>query len=519
MHFTRFLQTRSFFAFVLIVAFLFEALLISYRNEETILQAASSDEALFLYDALRGYSKFIDTLDPNVFPNGFPGPYGHPFWLFLGVLNKIAQIGAFEVALPTALIFLALKYVAAMFWRETLALRLDGGSANALALALLVSPGLFFYGKIISPEFQMLALISAGIYFVTRAFIQGRLISWFGLTLLFLAVYTKISNLPFFAAAWLATGVITYRNCGTRHTLRILSVSALIFTAAALLACTAAGGLIVTAKSILMLPTPPAIFQIDHLWNNLTNSPSYTWDQVKLIPLTSAFPILFIAMAAGLLGVISQRRCSVSVRESPFLWILLTSALAMLMLLLAKSLNYSWYLFVPAIVASLTLFMLSGSSFGWRGILMIAALAVIVGIPASIHNVAAEMRKRSLVLDGKARSNALIATAHALCPEDDARIILDVLIPDSNQSDQRVLVLRYAVMMPDVQEDIARKRPVIIISHEKMFTESSAAKIRLIQPANAHFEIIRHPAHTGYVFRLGEGCRQYNRDHLSGKPL
>jgi len=71
MHFTRFFQTRSFFVFILIVAFLFEALLISYRNEETILQAASSDEALFLYDSLCGYGKFIDTLDPKIFPNGF----------------------------------------------------------------------------------------------------------------------------------------------------------------------------------------------------------------------------------------------------------------------------------------------------------------------------------------------------------------------------------------------------------------------------------------------------------------
>lgn len=508
MHFTRLLQTRGVFVFVLIILFLFEASLISYRNNEAILQATSSDEALFLLEAVNLYLKFFKTLDPNILHIGFPGPYGHPFWLLLASVMKGAEFAALQVVLVTTLLFLSLKYVAVMFWRETLAFRMDGDCANMLAMALLVSPGLFFYGKIISPEFQTLALVSAGIYFVTRAIINGRAISWLGLFLFFLATYTKLSNLPFFAAAWLATVIIAYRKRGTAYALRLLFISILIFITATLLACAAAGGLSVTVNSILILPTPPAIFRIDHLWQNLTNVPPYTWDQVKLTPLSTAFPILYIAVGAVFLGTILQRRLPSSLAESPLLWILLASAFATLILLLAKSLNYTWYLFGAAIIASLTLLIIASSTLGRRGILMIAAIAIIAGMPATFQNVQAEIRKRALVLDGTARSSALISTAHQLCQGNNAHIILDMLIPAPESSAQHVIPLRDAVRMADVKEDIAHKRPIIFISHEHMLTDFSPAERRLIEPVNAHFAIIRHSAHPGYLFRIGDGCRQ-----------
>ena len=277
---------------------------------------------------------------------------------------------------------------------------------------------------------------------------------------------------------------------------------------ASLLACAAAGGLSVTVNSILILPTPPAIFRIDHLWQNLTNVPPYTWDQVKLTPLSTAFPILYIAVGAVFLGTILQRRLPSSLAESPLLWILLASAFATLILLLAKSLNYTWYLIGAAIIASLTLLIIANSPLGRRGILMIAAIALIAGMPATFQNVQAEIRKRALVLDGTARSSALISTAHQLCQGNNAHIILDMLIPAPESSAQHVIPLRDAVRMADVKEDIAHKRPIIFISHEHMLTDFSPAERRLIEPVNAHFAIIRHSAHPGYLFRIGDGCRQ-----------
>jgi hypothetical protein len=118
------------------------------------------------------------------------------------------------------------------------------------------------------------------------------------------------------------------------------------------------------------------------------------------------------------------------------------------------------------------------------------------------------MRKRALLLDAAARSVSLIVTAHELCRGSGARIIFDMLIPGTDHADPSVLVLRDAVRMPGVKDDIAREQPIIFIRHEHIFTDFSPADALLIQPAHARFEIIRHPAHTGYLFHVGEGCGQ-----------
>lgn len=499
------LGTRWLFVSVLIVGFLGEALLVSYRDHIAIIQASTSDEVLFLYEAVIGFFDFFRSFDWGVFPEGFPGPYGHPFWFLLVAVRG----GSEALGLPTVLVatcfFLTLKYVAAVFWRETLVLRVSPVSANALSIALLASPGLFFYGKIISPEYEVLALVSAAIYLGARGYMADGRPSWSTAFLFFLATYTKVINAPLFAAGWLTAGFAAWRRGGAMHAARILTGMVLVFGGSTWLACFAAGGVLKTLHSILALPVPPAIFAVDHLWRNMTECQPFTWDQVQLLPLTAAFPILFVAVITLVLS--RGRHCrSVTPEACFFAWVILLAAAVTLLLMLARSLNYSWYLFVPVTTATIAIFFIVGEAHGRWGAIVAAVTALIFGISQSATNIRLELQKRALLLEGEHRASGLVEVAHRICGPD-AFIVLDMLIPVEENTNGRIVALRSAVMTSAASLAIAREQPFIVVSHRQMFTEISAAEMRLINPSAAHFETHTDSSFPGYVFRAGRGCR------------
>lgn len=446
------------FALALAAMYLLELLLLSYRDSLAMLRAAVPDEAMVL-DALAGFERFFDQPLQYPFPQGFPGPYGHPFWFTVLACKRLAMLLGLNPVPILVGLFLMFKYCSAWCIWRTLSARYDAARAAVMTLAIFLAPLLVFHGKIVSPEFMMLWMICLGLaaLFSDRPRSMQTSLVWF-----FLATYIKLLCLPFLLGAALVHVVR-----GGRHGfLQRLAGCAAVLLGATWLVCWITGGVVVTAKSILALPTPPAIWSLSHLWGNMSAHALYSWDQVFLLALVPGAPCWIAAMLLLVLSLVLRGRQTLRSDAALPAAVMCAASLSLLLLLEAKSLQWSWYLFVPVVVSSTSaLAWISGSwPNGWflTGCMAVALLA---GLPQVRSNIGIELNKRAMLLQSLEKSPALALQARQLCGKD-ARIIFDALIayqPYPADHD-RTGVLSYQTQLPATRAAIAKAEPFVIVS-------------------------------------------------------
>lgn len=488
------------FALVLAAMYLLELLLLSYRDSLAMLRAAVPDEAMAL-DALEGFERYLDHPLRYSLPSGFPGPYGHPFWFTMLAGKRLAMLLDINPVKMLVGLFLLFKYLSAWCTWRTLSARYGHGHAAVMTLAIFLAPLLVFYGKIISPEFMILWLICLGLAALFSDHPRSAQISlaWF-----FLATYIKLLCLPF-----LLGSTFVYVVRGGRHgALKRLGGCMAALLGAAWLACWIAGGVVVTAKSILALPTPPAIWSPSHLWESMNAHAIYSWDQVFLLALIPGAPCWVAATLLLALSLILRGRQMLRSDVALPAAVMCAASLSLLLLLEAKSLQWSWYLLVPVVALSTSALVWISGKGGIRWLVTGAmAVALLTGIPQAGTNIRIEADKRALLLQSLEQSPGLAAQARQFCGQG-ALVIFDSLIayhrPDTDDQD-RTGVLSYQTQLPATRAAIAKAEPFVIISRPTYGTPKKPSSL-LWQDFLPPLSERKTASFPDYEFWLSPGC-------------
>lgn len=488
------------FVLVLAAMYLLELLLLSYRDSLAMLRAAVPDEAM-AFDALEGFERYLDHPLRYSLPSGFPGPYGHPFWFTILAGKRLAMLLSINPVKLLLGLFLLFKYLSAWCTWRTLSARYGHGHAAVMTLAIFLAPLLVFYGKIISPEFMILWLISLGLAALFSDHPRSAQISlaWF-----FLATYIKLLCLPF-----LLGSTFIYVVRGGRHGgLKRLGGCIAVLLGTAWLACLIAGGVAVTAKSILALPTPPAIWSPSHLWENMNAHVTYSWDQVLLLALIPGAPCWVAAMLLLALSFILRRRQMLRSDVALPATVMCAASLSLLFLLEAKSLQWSWYLLVPVVALSTSALVWISGIRGNRWLVTgPMAVALLAGIPQAAANIRIEADKRALLLHSLEQSPGLAEQARKFCGQG-ALVIFDSLIaydrPETDRDD-RTGVLSYQTQLPATRAAIAKAEPFVIISRPRYGTMKKPYSL-LWQDFLPPLSERKTASFPDYEFWLSPGC-------------
>ncbi|OAI91363.1 hypothetical protein AYO27_24420 [Rhizobium sp. GHKF11] len=478
------------FAFVLIALFILEIHLLGYRETVEILRSIAPDEALF-FDISADYMESFISWDASLFPQGFPGPYGHPFWFLMVALLSIANLLDLNVVLLSYKVFLSLKYLSCYFWKKTFEERYGHFQSSIFSLTLLLSPGLFFYGKVISPEYLLILVFSIGTYCIAKKKYN------IAISCAFLGTYIKILYAPYVLVS--STVVIA------RYPWKVPRLG-LTFVVVLFLSCLAifmAGGPIVVLKSILALPTPPLSFDLDFWGDSFFGAPIFSWDQILLLRPADAFPI-FLVLAPIVVITFTLRLRGIIGDHFGLLGFLVGSILLML-LLTSKGMIFSWYSFVPLVVAVVSAIFLCVSLRGTLGYLL-CAVSIVIGAGHIEQSISAEIQKMKLTLSAYEEAPGLLAAARSLCPSAKA-IIFDVMIPfeaDKIEGTEPI-ALSEAVKRSAVMQ-VVKLGKFVIVSHEKSFSMPSAVQQRIYLPFGIEQKVVPVAAYEKYKFSIGCNC-------------
>ncbi|AYM13918.1 hypothetical protein At1D1108_42920 [Agrobacterium tumefaciens] len=478
------------YAFVLLALFLLEIHLLDYRKGIEVLRSGTPDEALF-FEVSANYMKSFISWDASFFPQGFPGPYGHPFWFLLVAVIGIANLLDLNSVLLAYYVFLSLKYLSCFFWKKTLEQRYGCFQSSIFSLTLLLSPGLFFYGKIISPEYMVMLVFSIATYYMAQKNYNGA--SSYAL----LGTYIKILYAPYFLIALTVMIAREYRKIYRLN---------LTFVVASLLSCLAiikAGGPIVVLNSILALPTPPLRFDFEFWRDSFFGNPIFTWDQILLLRPADAFPIfLILAPIAANTFLLRLREI---VADHFGLFCFLVGSVLLILLLTSKGMIFSWYSFVPLVVAVVCAIFLCVSLRGTLGYVL-CAVSMTIGAGQIEQSISAEIQKKKLTLSAYEEAPGLLTAARSLCPSADV-IIFDVMIPFDRDKIEGTepIALSEAVKRSWVMQ-ILKLGKFVVVSHEQSFSIPSAVQQRIYLPSGIKQKVVPVPAYKEYKFSVGSSC-------------
>lgn len=478
------------YAFVLIALFTLEIHLLGYRESIGILRSGAPDEALF-FDVSANYMKSFISWDASLFPQGFPGPYGHPFWFLMVALLGIANLLDLNSVLLAYNVFLSLKYLSCYFWKKTFEERYDYFQSSIFSLTLLLSPGLFFYGKVISPEYMLMLVFSIGTYYIAKKKYN------IALSCALLGTYIKILYAPYFL---IASTVVIARDSWKFDRLDLTFVVALLLSCLAIIM---AGGPIVVLNSILALPTPPLQFDFEFWWDSFFGAPIFSWDQILLLRPADAFPIFLILAPIAVITFMLRLRGIVA-DHFGLLGFLVGSAL-LIFLLTSKGMIFSWYSFVPLVVAVVSAIFLCVSLRGTLGYVL-CAVSMMIGAGQIEQSISAEIQKMKLTLSAYEEAPGLLTAARSLCPSAEA-IIFDVMIPfDADKIEgTEPVALSEAVKRSGVMQ-IVKLGKFVIVSHEKSFSIPSAVQQRIYLPLGIEQTVVPVTAYKKYKFSVGSSC-------------
>ncbi len=353
------------------------------------MQASAPDELLFIEHATPA-SRW-----------SFLAGYGPPFWL---LINAIFGTLTFDVAVPMARgLFIVMKY-AAWLLLFGIVLKRNARAAVLFLFLVLLTPGYFFFGKIISPEYLLLLLSALCLWCLDRdkaAFGPAYLAA-----LLFasLATATKVSAAPLLVVTcaasivyplWAGHGVQT----AVRHGLKAGALLASFWLPLAWL-CSPPKAWAQLSHALSIVP--PVQFNRNVLWEAWSRD-AVTWDQIMVGGLGKDFvAICGVSMIAAVITLTAHRRQEG--HGQGLAWLALLSGGLMLTQAATHQSAYAWYVFLPLQMLAFGACLVLATQASSKGI---ALCSVIVLLCFAIH----DARRIDTRLRYKLQSNAMVSSS------------------------------------------------------------------------------------------------------------
>ena len=425
------------FRVALILAFLsfaIESFVVSRVDSVLELENTSPDEAVFL-NGVEPYREFLLSLDPSKNQIGMSGGYGLTFWLLLALLDIITPGSwSFQFAV-TRLIFLSAKYAAFVLSAYTVRSVRGDKVASLFLMVVMISPGYWFYGKIISPEYLLLLLTATSIWFLIRD--RNKFGRNFSIAVIFgvLTAYTKISMLPLVAL------VVGY---GLLHKLQAMwnrqeqQANGLLWGVA--------GGVLITGIVVYLsggvapiladmrgalLIAAPLEFTMERVRHSYEKN-MLTWDQIEMVGIRHGFlPIVSLSFYCliGNLAVLARWRDKIIPSPASYAsWLIFLVAILLAINPIFRE-QVSWYLFTPLFLILLSSCLLI-PEFRYSQVIVIVFGVVIAldSVPKIYQSVQFKLnkdRQARHVLHNSGKIDALIMER---CPS--ATLVhVDILIP------------------------------------------------------------------------------------------
>lgn len=417
-----------------LVCFLYELKLISSINTQSLLNAAAPDEALFI-SILEKYTAFFRTFDFSIFPNGLPSGYGLTFWFTLFAFDTV-----FKSLVLVRAAFLLLKYIAFIFAFLAIDSFHKKNPFNWLikiyfALFFIVTPGFWFYGKIISPEYLVLTFASISIFLLAKDEYHFGLRYFFAVLFSALAAYTKISALPFPLTLLILPFLFFRREA------RFLAIAKPAFTASLLCILALAplvflsGGISEVGKSYQEINgiLPSANISLESLLSSFSYA-VVSWDQIELYGLYAFLPILIVTLASivDLTYKLVIEKVGLCRRDLVGLSILGGASISLLVMIF-KVTAHTWYVFPPIFLFLISAFILINPS-RFR-VTFYGALLLVVGISSAgevFKRIQFKEENNRVLHVFNSKIDEILQAVTQKCPNVQ-NIDLDILIP-TNQN-------------------------------------------------------------------------------------
>ncbi len=307
--------------------------------------ASVPDEFIFLDIIFKLQALIYDGFWMDALSIGTPYGYGYVYWLMVAVVGMpVKELDYSSQVLFYRMVHLIFKCVALCFLWKASVFR-GGARRGALALLLFLSlPGFWFYGKVISCEYVILALISITTYYIVKDDFSYKSNYWRACFFLGLAIGIKMNMglmflLPIIYV--LSTGI-------NKNKLLMIAKSGFciigIFLLANLTIITKNGRdiflqWIEISRHVLTEPS------VDH-FIQYYNLNSLTWDRIPLGGMAiDFFPIWFLCFFIVVLLVAVKYKKT----DGYVLALGITSLMWVSFVMFAQGFFY-WYLFAPVMV-------------------------------------------------------------------------------------------------------------------------------------------------------------------------
>lgn len=408
---------------LLACAWLAETWLMLQHVDVAAMQASAPDEMLFIEVSARTTAW------------GFVAGYGPVFWLLVQSLFKHLP---FDTAVIVGrVLFISFKYGGWLILFRMIQVRHPRVATLFLVLASL-TPGYYFFGKVISPEYPMLFLGAMTLAALVRD--QARFGRWYLAALLCasLAVSTKISAAPLLllvASASLIHPVVARGDwrLALGNSVRA-GLALLAFWGAMALLCDPSRSLTQIREALSIIPSA-SLGQ--GVWRAAWHRQDTSWDQILMGGLGTDFLAATSVCALAALSMLVNARRIPSV-QWPAICCAWAAGLAMLLQAIVHQVAFAWYLFLPLqlcmVGAALMLIHAPARVVGLCAATLVA-LAVAHDGPRLAKHLAFAHENNRIVAEARRVMPAMTATlngrfpcartghADILVPSDDARLI------------------------------------------------------------------------------------------------
>lgn len=309
------------------------------------LQAASPDEMLFIEVVNSGS------------PWGFAAGYGPVFWLLTYSIFHFLPID--NAVIVGRVLFIVLKYTSWLVFSLVM-LNSSKKSAALFLWVALITPGYFFFGKIISPEYLLLFFATISMCFLYKD--AAKFGSNFFCSLFFasLAAATKITAAPMIVIIYifgLLCPIYFYRDIKASLRNGFYGLSILVLFWGPLVFYCGLTSSIAQINDALSI-VPPSEFNFEVLKLAWFRDMS-TWDQIMLGGIGVDFlPIFFLFVVSMFCTAAFAKGAYLTSTLSIAFCAFISSAIMLFVTIVHQS-TYSWYIFLPfqlMLISSVILF-------------------------------------------------------------------------------------------------------------------------------------------------------------------
>ena len=324
----------------IIVGLLSLITLILFAIEANLLTTAT--KFIQVYDSVPDEVWFYKVATRYGLDSGMAYAYGAPFWWLSKSIIKLSHPDFSDQIITLRVIFLSFKYLAFIFFTLALWQLRNGFLAAVFYITLLLTPGFYFYGKIFSPDYMVICLLSLAVYCLVRD--KGNIANYFYGALFFgiLSVITKLSTLPFLVVYIFY--IIGYRQKLTskKFFYSVLTSLTALIGASALFTKSA------WHETLFALKAYVAPFSFT--WHNFKMwlfFDNRTWEQIANAALFTNFKPLFIFLLLIILNAFLsiKHKNAIGIIDSKLNGYMLDTGFLMILFICSSTFYVMWYLF------------------------------------------------------------------------------------------------------------------------------------------------------------------------------